>query len=165
MASLQHIFKRQSTIVFPIHSLEFPKFINESNRDSVPSLRTISKLTRLVNKCLRPSFNMICDNFHGRKRAIRKHCIKLSFGGNRGSLLAADTSYHRERDGEQNRYSFRRQPILRRHGVLANCTVGPPAGLIKSNHRQFCPRETLADLRLLSFCSSFRTVRSRKGLA
>lgn len=93
------------------------------------------------------------------KRAIRKHSIKLGFGGNRGALLAAD------RRGGRNRYSVRRQPILRRHGVLANCTVGPPAGLIKSNHRQFCPRETLADLRLLSLCSSFRAGYARRAVS
>lgn len=54
-----------------------------------------------------------------------------------------------------------RQPILRRHATASwqIARRGPPAGLIKSNHRQFCPRETFANLRLLTlFEASPRTL-------
>ena len=122
--------------------------------------------------CWWPPFEMICGQFSRGKRSIRtrgKYSIKPGFGGNRGSLLAAGRSYHRERGGEQNRYSVRRQPILRRHGVLANCTSALPPGLLNLITANFASAKRSPTFVYSHFVRAFEpattAVRSRKGLA
>lgn len=113
-------------------------------------------------------FKIIPCNFRGKHEGERGQLervqnIPLSrgFRGNRDSLLVADRGKggrgggggYREK-GERGKPLLGRQPILRRHATaswqIARRRRGPPAGLIKSNHRQFCPRETFANLRLLT---------------